>query len=330
MTQKSAYLKEIPVLGGGNKRLFNMPFCSDITQLHADIAFLGVPYDYGSPVWVQPGTRYGPNGMRQAHCAYNYQDAHELTEAPGWYNIDADRIELQGVTMADVGDVFIEPWEVTQNFDRMSEAIRQILARGAMPLSIGGDHTVTYPLVRGFDSFKSLDIVHIDAHLDFEDPKERVDNTTPLKRISELPFVNNITQIGTRPPYPLRSLRALQEARAYGEKQITVQQFRKQGIQSIIDAVPEAENIYITFDIDALDPSIAMGTSTPMPNGFLFQEAIDILEVIAKKGNIVGFDLVEFTPSHDVSNLTSRTCADLLLYALSAIFRNKRRLAETL
>lgn len=325
MQEKNAYLKDVPSLDNGVKTLFGMPRCPNIDQLNADIAFLGVPYDYGSPVWVQPGTRFGPNGMRQARCAYNYGDLHELKEACGWYNIDTNTIELEGITMADVGDVFIEPWEASKNFDRMTDATRKILSKGAMPLSIGGDHTVTYPLIRGFDKFSSLDIVHIDAHLDFEDPKERIDNTTPLKRASELPFVRNITQIGTRPPYPLRSMRALAEAKKYGEKLVTVQNFRKHGIQSLMDAIPEAENIYITFDIDALDPSIAMGTSTPMPNGFLFQEAIDIIETITKKGNVVGFDLVEFSPSHDVSNVTSRTCADLLLYALSSIFRNKRR-----
>lgn len=323
MSEQNVYMTgEVPMLGSGSKTLFGMPHCADLDMLTADVAFLGMPYDYGSPQWVQPGTRFGPNGMRQARSAYNYADPREVKHAPGWYNVEEDRIELEDVTMADCGDVYIEPWEGMKNLDRLTTSVRKILQQGAFPLVVGGDHTISYPIVRGFDKYDSLSILHIDAHLDFEDPRpERVDNTTPFRRISELPFIDHITQIGARSPFPLRSKRAYEDAIAWGEQVYTVKKMRKMGIQKMVDAMPEAKYTYISFDIDGLDPTIAMGTSTPMPSGLFLDEAVEIIERVSKKTTIVGMDLVEFTPEFDVSNVTSRTVAELLLFALSAIFR---------
>lgn len=323
MNEQNVYLTgEIPSRAGASKTLFGMPICEDLSQLSADIAFLGMPYDYGSPQWVQPGTRFGPNGIRQARSAYNYADPRELKIAPGWYNVEEDCVELEDVTMADCGDVYIEPWEGMKNLDRLTENVSEILDKGAFPLVVGGDHTISYPIVRAFGRYKNLNIVHIDAHLDFEDPRpERVDNTTPFRRISELPFVDHITQIGARSPFPLRSKRAYEDALEWGEKVFTIKEMRKIGIQKMIDAMPEAEYTYLSFDIDALDPSIAMGTSTPMPSGLYLDEAVEIIEQVSKKTKIVGMDLVEFTPSFDVGNITSRTVAELLLFSVSAIFR---------
>lgn len=325
MRDQNVYLTgEVPLLGSGMKTLFGMPHCPDIAGLLADIAFLGVPYDYGSPQWVQVGTRHGPNGLRQARSAYNYADPREVKPACGWYNVEEDRVELENVTMADCGDVYMEPWEGHKNLERVTEVVRQILGRGAFPLVVGGDHTTTFPVVRGFDCFESLDIVHFDAHLDFEDRRtDRVDNTTSLRRCSELPFVHTITQIGARSPFPLRSKRAYEDALAWGEKVITVKKFRELGSQGVIDAIPEAEHIYISFDIDGLDPTIAMGTSTPMPSGLYLEEVVEVIRGVAKKGKVVGFDLVEFSPDFDVSNITVRTVAELLLFSLSAIFPSR-------
>lgn len=323
MAEQNVYLTgEVPQLAGGTKTLFGMPECRDLSELSSDIAFLGVPYDYGSPQWVQPGTRHGPNGVRQARSAYTYADPRELKPACGWYNVEDDRIELEDITMADCGDVYMEPWEGMKNLDRVTDVVRGILERKAFPLVVGGDHTISYPVVRGFDRFENLSILHIDAHLDFEDPRpERVDNTTPFRRISELPFVNHITQIGARSPFPLRSKRAYEDALAWGEQVFTVKKMRKFGIEKMIEAIPEAEYTYVSFDIDALDPSIAMATSTPMPSGLYLDEAVEIIERVSRKTTIVGFDLVEFTPAFDASNVTSRTVAELLLFSLSAIFR---------
>lgn len=325
MSERDVYVTgEVPLLSSGMKTLFGIPRCSDIAELSADIAFLGVPYDYGSPQWVQTGTRHGPNGVRQARSAYNYADPREAKPACGWYNVEEGRIELENVTIADCGDVYMEPWEGLKNLERVTEAVRRILARGAFPLVVGGDHTTTFPVVRGFDRFESLDIVHFDAHLDFEDRRiERIDNTTSLRRCSELPFVRTITQIGARSPFPLRSKRAYEDAIAWGEKVITVKKFRQLGIQGVVDTIPEAEHIYISFDIDGLDPTIAMGTSTPMPSGLYLDEVVEVIRGVAKRSRVVGFDLVEFSPDFDVSNITARTVAELLLFSLSAIFPSR-------
>lgn len=307
--------------------LWGMPTCNNIDELSADIAFLGVPFDYGSELKCRAGTRFAPKAIRETRSLYTYLDP-IAGEACGWFNADTGKEELKGITMADCGDVVIRPSEDERNFDRITKTVRRILGRGAVPLVVGGDHTVTFLVVRAFDRYDPLDIVHFDAHLDFVNERykggAKIFNATPLRRSSELPFVCNITQIGSRCPLPPSSKEAYDAALRYGEKIITADRFRQMGVRAVVESIPQAKNIYVTLDIDVLDPSVAPGTSIPQPGGLTYLEVRDALVEVAKRGKVVGIDLVEVSPVFDCSEVTSNLAVDLLLHFLAAAFPSKK------
>jgi len=319
--------KEARDVLSGVKTLFDMPTCTNIDELSADIAFLGFPFDCGSRRWCRGGTRWGPAAIRQAQSEYSYTDDGRSEAACGWFNVDTGVEELKGVTMADCGDINILPTENEGNFERATRTVRRILDHSAFPVVIGGDHTIPFPLVRAFDKYDPLDIVYLDAHLDFEDETEegvKVFNASAFRRCSELPFVHKITLIGLRAPLPPSSKKAYDDALRYGEKIITANRFRQMGVSKVVERIPKAKNIYVSLDVDALDPSVAPGTTFQEPGGLSFPEVEQTLVGIASRGRVVGFDIACFYPAYDCSNTTSRTLAALTLHFLGAVFPSKK------
>ena len=311
----------------GVKTLFGMPTCGNVDELSADIALLGLPFDCGSRRWCRGGTRWAPAAIRQAQSEYSYTDDGRAEAACGWFNVDTGIEELKGVTMADCGDVNILPTENEGNFERVAKTVRQILDRGAFPVVIGGDHTIPFLVVRAFDKYDPLDIVYLDAHLDFEDETEegvKVFNASAFRRCSELPFVHDITLIGLRAPLPPSSRKAYDAALRYGEKIITANRFREMGVSKVVGSITQAKNIYVSLDVDVLDPSVAPGTTFQEPGGLSFVEVQQTLVGIAKRGRVVGFDVACFCPAYDCSNMTSRTIAELILHFLAAVFPSKK------
>lgn len=300
------------------RTFFEAPPCSNLDELSANVAFLGIPFDSG--VVGRPGTKFGPDAIRDAD-GYRYVNYQENTVASGYFDVDAGVERLKGITMADCGDVDIIPGGSDKNYERMTEIVRKVLQQGAFPVVVGGDHTITYPVVRAFDSYDSLDIVHFDSHIDFSDESKgnRIYHGSPLRRASELPFVRNITQIG------IRSTRKKPyfEAMEYGVKVITLRKFKQLGVEQTVESIPQAENLYVTIDIDVLDPSIAPGTGTPVSGGLNYLELVLLLEGVIGRGKVVGFDLVEVSPPFDWAQLTSRVAATIMRDFLGAIFSSR-------
>ena len=176
------------------RTFFGAPGIPDIDELDAQVAFLGVPWDAGTP---QPGNR---TGQAAGPAAARMKSWEQFEYGHGWYDVEANRDHLVGVTMADVGDVAIQGSEVERNFDRITEAVRRIAARGALLVAVGGDHSISYPLGRGLEALGEIDIVHVDAHMDFMDELEgaRYTGASQLRRLSELPFVRSVTALGVR------------------------------------------------------------------------------------------------------------------------------------
>ena len=311
----------------GTMTLWGMPICNNIDELSANIAFLGAPYDGGGEQSCRSNTKFAPKAMREARSIFAYTDPVLGTSANGWFNVDTGEWLLKGITMADCGNVNIRPdLNNERNFERITATVRRILNRGAVPLVVGGDHTTSFPVVRAFDRYDPLDIVHFDAHLDFLDQRGGSDmfNACPIRRISELPFVHNITSIGTRCPLNPNSKDMYDSAMKYGEKIITADMFRKMGVNQVVESVPEARNLYVTFDIDVLDPSVAPGQSFPQPGGLTYLDMREALIGVAKKGKVVGVDLVCISPVNDCSQITTHAAAELLLNFLSAAFPSNK------
>ena len=309
-----------PNLRARPRSFFNAPLCEDIERLEADVAFIGIPFDQGT--LGRPGARFGPDALRDAPRAYSYSDPYGAQgEADGFFDIDAGDELLRGITMADCGNVPIVPSEVVGNFDRITRAIEQVAERGALPVAIGGDHAITFPVVRGLSKFAPLNIVHFDAHLDYtHDVQDALyTHASPIRRCRELGFVGHITSVGIRSarrtPY--------EESLRDGSLIISHSQFRELGPRAVADAIPPAENLYITFDVDVLDPTQAPGTGTPETGGLFYQEARECLLALLEKSNLVAFDIVEVAPPYDTSELTVQVAARLLQDILAARFPSR-------
>ena len=144
--------------------------------------------------------RRRPARRREAQFDYRAAVAGSERGAEGWYDVEADRDYLAGVTMADVGDVAIQGSDTEANYARITDAARRIAERGALMVAIGGDHSISYPLGRGMEPVGEFDVVHVDAHADFLDELggARLTGASQLRRLAELPFVGSVTALGVR------------------------------------------------------------------------------------------------------------------------------------
>ena len=293
----------------GIRTFLGAPYVTKMDDLHADFAVLGVPFDEGT--WGQPGERYGPRDLRESSQEYN----HDLTE--GFYYIDGDRTVLKGKRWADVGDVEVWPTVPTLTNDKVTAAVRAILAKKAFPIVLGGDHSITFPILRAFDI--PLTVIHIDAHLDtWTGAPGNLDHASHILRAAALPQVKKIVQIGMRGL--ANDPEAVGNARKIHTTVFTSEEIHRSGVTSVVEKIPPSENIYITLDVDVLDPSVAPGTGTLEPGGLSFFELHDLLIALPAKGKLVGFDVVEVNPYRDPSGRTAQTAVRLMIDLLGAAF----------
>ena len=309
-----------PDLRAQPRSFFKAPLCNNLDELSADVAFIGMPFDQGT--FGRPGARFGPDAVRDAPRAYPYTDpSGRQAEAEGFFDIDAGDELLRGITMADCGNVTTIPSDVLHNFDKLTRSVARVVERDAFPVVVGGDHAITYPVVRGLGRFAPLNIVHFDAHLDYSHDYQGALQThgSPIRRCRELPFVHHITSVGIRTarrqPY--------EEALEHGSLIITTNRFRELGPVGVAELVPQGENLYLTFDIDVMDPSQAPGTGTPEIGGLFYQEARECLTALVSRNNLIGFDLVEVAPPYDSSEITAQLGARLIVDILAARFPSK-------
>ena len=292
------------------------PHLNSLVGTDARLAILGVPFDEG--VGYRPGTRFGPRSLREYSLRYPYFDSDSSRR--GFWDMDQRRCYLSDLKAMDLGDVDVVPLDVDHLHQGIGESIRHILAQKAFPLVLGGDHSISFPVVAAMAGLGPLNIVHLDAHLDRRDSLGgvRLGHGSPLKRISELPFVERMVSIG------LRGLRAPEEdfmaAEKRGDLLVTCRAIREEGLDSILERLPRLERTYVSIDIDVLDPAIAPGTGTPEADGLNYHEVKTILAAVAGRSKVVGCDLVEVNPYLDSSGRTALFGVQLLMEFLAAIF----------
>ena len=309
-----------PIIRAQPRSFFKAPLCTNLDELDADVAIIGVPFDQGT--FGRPGARFGPDAIRDAPRGYNYSDPYGAqTPAEGLYDIDIEDELLRGVTMADCGNITIVPSEVVENFGKLTAVVEKVVERGSFPVVVGGDHAITFPVVRGLGKFSPLNIVHFDAHLDYTHDVQGVLYThgSPIRRCRELPFVDHITSAGVR----AARRKPYEEAKQDGTLIITTNRFRELGPKGVAELIPQGENLYITFDIDVMDPSQAPGTGTPETGGLFYHEARECLTALVTRSNLVAFDMVEVAPPYDASEVTIGLAARLMVDILAARFPSK-------
>ena len=300
------------------------PFVEDWEDIDADVAILGAPFDFGTQ-W-RAGARFGPRAVREASTLFSFGHA-------GAYDHEDDATYLDSsVRMVDIGDADILHTKTEESHANIALGVRKILKAGALPVVIGGDHSVNIPCIEAFadDCAQNgpMHVVQIDAHLDFVDERHGVTagHGNPMRRAIEKPYVSGMTQLGIR-NVSSTSKEGYIDARACGSDILSVRQVRKMGTKAVLDRIPEGARYYVTIDIDAFCPSIAPGTGTPSHGGFYYYDVLEILQGLAGRGTVAGVDLVEVAPAYDQTESTQVLAAQLLLNFIGFIFHERSRCA---
>ena len=295
------------------------PACTDWNALNADVAVLGVPNDMGGQ--YRSGSRFGPRAIREASTLFSFGHG-------GAYDHEDDATYLtpEQVTIADVGDADIIHTDMTASHANTELAVRKILEKKAFPLILGGDHSVTSPVLKAFDGQEPVHIIHFDAHIDFVNERHgvRYGHGNPMRRASEMDHVTGFTQMGIR-NVSSSNRKDYAYARECGSDIISVRQVRKMGKEKVLERIPSGVNYYVTIDIDGFDPSIAPGTGTPSHGGFIYYEVLELIQGLTRQGNIVGMDLVEVAPAYDPAGITAILAAQLLMNAIGFIFHERHK-----
>lgn len=289
------------------------PICTDLSKLDADIAVLGVPVDFA--VGYMSGSRLAPRRIREASTQYGRGEA-------GFYDFENDCVRLAApLKIVDCGDADILHADPQHTFDAVVESVKAILHRGAVPIVIGGDHSISAPVGKALEEIgEEICVVQIDAHLDWADHVGplKYGNGSPMRRMSEMSHIGPMAQIGLRGIGSSKKA-DFETAKAYGSVLISAREAHTIGVAGILAKIPAAKNYYITVDIDGFDISIAPGVASPYPGGLLFDQVCDIITGVAQKGRIVAADLVEVSPIYDPTGCTVRLGALTLMHIMTQI-----------
>ena len=290
----------------GRASFMRLPVIEDPALV--DVALVGVPFDGGTT--NRPGARHGPREMR------NQSSLLRRINANGVAPYDTLRV-------ADLGDCPVNPIDLMDSLSKIQAFFETIAAAGAIPIAAGGDHLITLPILRALAK-QPVGLIHFDAHSDTNDKyfgENRYTHGTPFRRAGEegLLDARRCVQIGLRGTYYHES--DWDFPREAGIRTITMEEAADRGAADLMEEVRAIAGdlpVYISFDIDSLDPAFAPGTGTPEIGGFTTREAQRMLRSLGGL-NIIGADVVEVSPPFDPSGLTAFTGAAMMFEILCAI-----------
>jgi guanidinobutyrase len=281
-----------------------------------DACFVGVPLDTGTS--NRAGARFGPRSIRAESCLLRP------------YNMATRAAPYDSIQVADIGDVAINTFNLQKSMDIVTEAYDEILAHGCVPLTMGGDHTIVLPILRAMKKkYGALGVVHVDAHADVNDTMfgEKIAHGTPFRRAIEEGLIdgNRVAQIGLRGTgYTAEDF---DWSRSHGIRVVQAEECWYKSVAPVMDEVRAKLGdgpVYLSFDIDGLDPSFAPGTGTPEIGGLTIWQALEIIRG-CRGLDIVGCDLVEISPPYDPSGNTALVGANLLYEMLCVLPKVKYR-----
>ena len=283
-----------------------------------DVAILGVPIGVPYPGRAQgPDSQDGPAAIRGA--------SQRFARFVGNHDFDLRGPLLGGTDLrgVDAGDVTAENGDPGATAARTTHAVRSLLAAGGVPVILGGDDSVPIPVLRAYEGFGTLIVVQVDAHLDFRDEVDGVREgySSPMRRASEMPWVERIVQVGLRGVGSARSA-DVADAEAAGNVLITAREVHEHGIETVFDQLPDSARYFISLDLDGLDPAVAPGVNAPLPGGLTFDEVASLLRGLAARGRIAGMALTELVPARDVNELSALTAVRLVWALIGAIARS--------
>ena len=304
-----------PMFAGINTFL-KTPYVENIRDIGGhDVAVVGAPFDMGTT--YRSGARFGPQAVRRVSALYDS------------YSPDIGMDLLEEISIGDAGDLFVIPSNIEKTFDQIDLGVSHILDAGCFPVIIGGDHSIGYPdakaLAKHIDG--KLGIVHFDRHIDTAETTmdERM-HTTHWSHATKLPNVPpaNLVQIGIGGWIGNHS--GVKVAQRIDTTVITMFDVEDLGIRRAMDIALEiawkgVDAVYLSFDIDVVDPGYAPGTGTPEPGGMTPREALAAIRMVAKEG-LIGMDLVEIAPPYDHADVTSLLGARVVMDTLATLVQH--------
>lgn len=308
----------------GIATFFKAPYVPEPTTADADVAVIGVGWDEGTT--NRSGARMGPRALREASTLWAFQDG-----LKPFYDGEAGVELLGGIRWADCGDVALGPmWSAERYHNAVVRRLQPLFEAGLFPVTLGGDHSIAYPALKALSQARNdepFQLVQFDTHMDYWDEEggSRYSHASPIIRAHEAGWLGGLTQYGIRSLHTQGDNIAL--ARKRGAHIFWCEQAKDTRVEELVGHLPLGADVYITFDIDALDPAIAPGTGTPEPGGFSYYEAKAILLAVCARCNVIGMDLVEVAPQYDgPGQLTSLHGARLILDTVGAVFRRRAEL----
>jgi agmatinase len=301
----------------GHRTFLFSKLATDLDDLKADIAFLGIPYGSAYSVAdISNDQGNGPTALRQA--------SDRIVRSLERYDFDVGGPLYDGrdIRVVDCGDVWADIHDLKSHVGRAEQAVRKILAAGALPIVLGGDHAIPIPVLRAFEGRGPITLVHIDQHLDWRDEVGGVRDglSSPIRRASEMGHIGEIFQIGIRATGSARA-EEVEAARAYGAHIVSAYELHDIGMDAVLARIPDGGRFYITVDLDGMDPSIAPAVAAPMPGGVTYVQARKLIHGLVAKGRVVGMDVVEITPRHDVNQITCITAGRLIVNPIGIAVR---------
>src|SRR3990170_758664 len=298
-----------------------LPWATDDEALRAaapDVAVIGAPLDENAT--SRPGARFGPRAIRMAPTTWSNDLA---------WSIQLDVEPFSNLKVVDAGDAPIVPARPGRGLRVIHEKVFRVASCGAIPIVLGGDHSITYPSAAAVARHvwpRKVGVVHFDAHADTgaENWGSLIAHGTPMRRLIEEVWVAgpNFVQVGLRGYWPERE--TFEWMRDRGLRWHTMVEIEERGSEAVIaDAIVEAldgpEVIYLSVDIDVVDPGMAPGTGTPEPGGILAREMLRAVRQIVGQVELVGMDVVEVSPPYDQSEVTAMLAHRIVMEAISAL-----------
>lgn len=308
----------------GPSTFSNLPWVTEPEELrrhHVDVAIVGAPFD--DMVTHRSGARFGPRAIREAQYSVGSLNSLQLDVQP--YDL---------LTVVDAGDANIVPAIPDRGHAMIFRKVHEVAATGAIPIVLGGDHSITWPSASAVAEVRrpgSVGIVHFDAHADTAPDSwgQLAGHGSPMRRLIESGAVRgrNFVQIGLRGYWPPPAI--LGWMHEQGLRWHLMTEIEERGAEAVIDqaideALDGADSIYLSVDIDVVDPGMAPGTGTPEPGGLLPRELLRAVRRIVLAVDLAGMDVVEVSPPYDWAESTASIANRAVLEAISALAVKRR------
>lgn len=309
---------------GGLATFAHRPFLTDPEQLDSwqpDVAIVGAPFDLATT--NRPGARFGPRAIRS------------LAYEAGTYHLDLGIEIYDYLEVIDYGDAHCPHGQTEASHANIRKRVYEIASRGIVPIILGGDHSITWPAataVADVHGYGNVGIVHFDAHADTADiiDGNLASHGTPMRRLIESGAVpgDRFVQVGLRGYWPPAEVFAWMKEQGmvwHSMQEIWDRGFKEVMADAIAEALSKADKLYISLDVDSLDPAFAPGTGTPEPGGMAPVDLLRMVRQLAVDHEVVGMDVVEVAPAYDVSDLTVNVAQRMVKEALAGMAERRRR-----